>query len=135
MLIIVKPEYVIADKRGVLTQLVSGRSWSQLNAVERKGGTYGGGHYHRHAHELFYVTGGSGKLICINRMTRVDATLVFSKGDCFIIEPDEQHYFRFDLDTQLIALYTIAFDPEKTDTFVDDALPKIEALFNEQHQK
>jgi mannose-6-phosphate isomerase-like protein (cupin superfamily) len=105
--------------------------WCQINAIDRKSGTYGGGHYHKSANELFYIASGSGKVVCIKRDLGVRSNLDFFSGECFLIEPNEQHYFYFRTDTTLIALYDIPYTPESPDTFVDSVLPNTLLVFSD----
>ena len=120
---------VVKDDRGSLIQVISSGEWKQLNILIRKAGSLGGGHYHRKIHEYFYVVKGRVQVKTISVDNGQRESHIFQAGDCFAVLPGEQHYMKFLKETILAALYSIAVDKEKPDTFVDRRFPSLDEVF------
>lgn len=80
------PEYKRED--GILTQVSTG-DWKQLNHIELKKGDSVGGHYHLGREELFYVV--RGELTITIKNKAMEDMVNLQKGDCLIVETEEQH--------------------------------------------
>lgn len=103
-------DFMFADSRGSLTQLIH-EGYQQVNLLESRKGSVRGGHYHKDSSEAFFVVNGS-----------VDVTLKkgssqeivkFKRNDFFLIEPGTTHAMSFCEDCTLIALYDVPI--EKSD--------------------
>jgi mannose-6-phosphate isomerase-like protein (cupin superfamily) len=124
-------EAIVEDKRGKITQVVSGREWKQLNIIERKGDSLGGGHYHKQTREFFYILRGKVLLKVGSVYSRKILTYELENNFCFEVLPQEQHYMKFIEDTTLVVLYSCVFDKDNNDTFVNLTLPPLKEIFNE----
>jgi len=124
-----KVDQVIEDERGSITQVVSFGKWKQLNLFSRKQSSLGGGHYHKKTREFFYLIDGQASVKIASIRDGIISSHVFKSGDCFEMQPFEQHYFKFLSDTCFIALYSTIFNKDKPDVYVADTLPSLKDVF------
>lgn len=99
---IMKPNFVYADERGKLTQLVR-EGYSQVNVVFSQKGAFRGGHYHKDNTEIFFVI--SGKFAFTARKGTEQEKRVFRTGDMFKVFPNVSHDFDYLEDTMLVSMY------------------------------
>lgn len=97
-------DFVHADDRGCLTQLVH-EGFSQFNILETRKGVTRGGHYHKVSKEAFFVVAGSVRVTF--KYEDEEQTTLFSKGDFFLIPPGVIHSLDFPEDCILAAMYDI----------------------------
>jgi len=99
----IKPEFVHADDRGSLTQIVSKLKWAQVNYIDSKPSSIRGNHYHKFNRELFFVI--EGKFILTLELDGKKLVYEMIKNDIFIIEPLVRHSFEYLDNTKLITMY------------------------------
>jgi len=99
------PEYVHEDNRRTLTQLFTDNI-KQVNHYHADGGSVLGNHYHKETTEYFYVVKGN---ILYNEKA------VLTKGDCFVVYPQENHKLECIGEVELISFLTKPYTEEDPD--------------------
>ncbi len=100
---ILTPDFVFADERGMLCQLVHD-GFRQVNVVfTKRGAKRGNFHYHKCNEELFYLI--SGRIRVTLARGEQTQELEFSAGDMFQIHKEVRHDFSFLEDTLLVGCY------------------------------
>ncbi|NLP47388.1 MAG: cupin domain-containing protein [Clostridiales bacterium] len=102
MIEILEPNFIFADDRGKLIQLVR-EGYKQINVVHSKAGALRGGHSHNFNKEAFYIIEGS-LTLKLNQDGKKEE-YSFSAGDMFAIKPGVIHSFNFLTDTLLVGMY------------------------------
>lgn len=123
-------EETIIIESGTITQVTSRGTWKQLNIICKKAGKLGAGHYHKKTRELFYIISGNLDAITMAPGSKTTQHFSFAAGDCFEVEPLEQHYFKFKEDTVLAVLYSKPFDAKAPDIHIYADLPLPGEVFN-----
>lgn len=98
----IEPDFVFADDRGRLTQLVHA-GYTQINVLESNQGVLRGGHYHKRCTEVFFVISGRVKVV-FSRGDEVQEK-TFGKGDMFAVEPNVVHSMEFEENTLMVVMY------------------------------
>mgnify|MGYP002627537616 CR=1 FL=1 len=106
---ILRPDFIHADERGSLTQLVH-EGFRQYNIIFSKKDVVRGKHYHKENREAFYVITGSFKFVAKN--DDVTEEHMFKAGDMFLVPPYVTHSFSYLEDTWLASMYDIGVEHE-----------------------
>lgn len=94
---------------GILTQISTGE-WKQLNHIELQKGDSVGGHYHLGREELFYVL--RGEITVAIKKNFFEETVTLQKGDCLLVETEEQHTVYALKDSTVMELLSAPYDKE-----------------------
>lgn len=114
-----KPDFVFADDRGILTQ-ISHEEFKQTNAVfTKKNAVRGNWQYHKKCKEYFYIIQGS--VTVKARLGECREEKNFSSGEMFMIAENIRHTFEYLEDTYLVVLYDerVELDDNTKDIFTD----------------
>lgn|SRR3989338_919942 len=114
---ILKPVTEMRNERGFLLELVKDGSWKQLSHNFTKAGNKRGNHYHKKTYEFFYVYEGKLKLNVENLKTGKKEEHIINEGQCFVVEPYDNHVVEALTDLHLIILLSNAFDENDPDLF------------------
>lgn len=90
------------DNRGSLTQLIHD-GFKQINVLESKKGVERGSHFHKRSTEAFYIINGSVEVTLWDKTSK--ETVVFGKGDFFVINPFVLHNMLFLEDCLMVQMY------------------------------
>lgn len=104
---LLKPEYVHADSRRKLTQLLT-EDIKQVNHYHAVKGATLGNHYHEKTREYFYVVKGT---VYFNKVK------IINKNNLFVVEPGEYHTIECLTEVNMLTFLTKAYNTEDKDTF------------------
>lgn len=104
---ILQPEFVHADNRRSLKQLLTEKI-EQVNHYEARKGSVLGNHFHVKTREFFYVVKGS---IFYNNLK------ILNKNSLFVVEPGEYHSIKCLTEVNMMTFLTKAYTTEDPDTF------------------
>lgn len=104
---ILKPEFVHADGRRSLKQLVT-EDIKQVNHYEAVKGSVLGNHFHKLTREFFYIVKGS---ILYNHLK------ILNRNTLFMVEPDEFHSIKCLTEVNMLTFLTKAYTPDDPDIF------------------
>lgn len=104
-----KADFEHDDDRGKLVQLVHD-GFAQVNLLYSKKGAFRGGHYHKVAHEAFYVVSGNVDMEFSRDGEHVHRH--FEEGDFFLIEPYVAHSMAYHADCVMLGMYDVPVESE-----------------------
>lgn len=106
---VLKPEFIHADSRRALTQLLTD-AIKQINHYEAKKGAVLGNHFHVKTREFFYILKGS---------IRYNKLKILNKNSLFVVEPGEKHSLECLTDVNMMTFLTKAYSEEDPDIYTE----------------
>jgi len=102
---LIEPEFEHKDERRTLQQLFT-KDIKQVNFAQAKQGSILGNHFHKETTEYFLITTG---------LVRYNDDKIMSKGDFFVVYPEEVHKLECLTDVDYVSFLTKPYLPEDTD--------------------
>ena len=113
------PEFVHADSRRTLTQLVTS-DIKQVNVYQVNKGCVLGGHYHMKTDEYFYITKGSFVVFMHKYGEKHSASRVLNKGSFFLAGSGYVHSLEALTNGEFLTFLTLPFNQEEPDLWQDE---------------
>jgi len=108
---LIEAEFTHEDERRKLQQLFT-KDIKQVNFAQAKEGAVLGNHFHKETIEYFLITSG---------LVRYNDDKIMSKGDVFVVYPEEVHKLECMTDVDYVSFLTRPYLPESTDIWIKES--------------
>jgi dTDP-4-dehydrorhamnose reductase len=113
----IKYRFCYFDDRGAIINIFQNKIWEEMNYIDSRKSYIRGNHYHKETIEGFYIIKGKIKVHVINIISNDERLFEVTKGDSFLIYPNEIHIFEILEDSSWINLLSKSLDSEPKDFY------------------
>ena len=113
---ILEPIYTRQNDRGLFQELIRGKTWRTVIVGRMHKDSEMGHHYHLKTLVLFHITSGAATVSTENIETGERNHLELTAGQGVLLEPNQAHVIRFQLESDFLMLKSLSYDPKNPDT-------------------